>query len=224
MSRADQLGLVDQYVTDNLDKFTGFNPGFITKYGLPDLAKFKQKERKDIDFQWGQTTSAQTVDRAINTLLTDGNIGSYVNSIANTVDSKGKVRGPAQAYRYLVDTVLPKAIQANLLDVADIQEMFDNSEMPGMGGQSYADLKKADLQTLLDTVQADLTADYGRDKKLEEIRFAEEEDAWVANVDVSTLTNDSIDQQQDRFLLKYCLLYTSPSPRDLSTSRMPSSA
>ena len=24
--------------------------------------------------------------------------------------------------------------------------------------------------------------------------------------------------------LKYCLLYTSPSPRDLSTSRMPSSA
>ena len=26
------------------------------------------------------------------------------------------------------------------------------------------------------------------------------------------------------FLLIYCLLYTSPSPRDLSTSRMPSSA
>ena len=25
-------------------------------------------------------------------------------------------------------------------------------------------------------------------------------------------------------LLNYCLLYTSPSPRDLSTSRMPSSA
>ena len=25
-------------------------------------------------------------------------------------------------------------------------------------------------------------------------------------------------------LLKFCLLYTSPSPRDLSTSRMPSSA
>ena len=28
----------------------------------------------------------------------------------------------------------------------------------------------------------------------------------------------------DRTLIKYCLLYTSPSPRDLSTSRMPSSA
>ena len=203
MSRADQLGLVDQYVTDNLDKFTGFNPGFITKYGLPDLAKFKQKERKDIDFQWGQTTSAQTVDRAINTLLTDGNIGSYVNSVANTVDSKGKVRGPAQAYRYLVDTVLPKAIKANLLSVTDVQEMFDNSEMPGMGGQSYADLKKADLQTLVEIVEADVSKDYTRNEQLEEIRFKEEEDAWVANVDVSTLTNDSIDQQQNQFLLKY---------------------
>ena len=29
---------------------------------------------------------------------------------------------------------------------------------------------------------------------------------------------------EDTGLLKYCLLYTSPSPRDLSTSRMPSSA
>ena len=29
---------------------------------------------------------------------------------------------------------------------------------------------------------------------------------------------------QGSFKLRYCLLYTSPSPRDLSTSRMPSSA
>ena len=28
----------------------------------------------------------------------------------------------------------------------------------------------------------------------------------------------------DGFMLQTCLLYTSPSPRDLSTSRMPSSA
>ena len=28
----------------------------------------------------------------------------------------------------------------------------------------------------------------------------------------------------DNMFVKYCLLYTSPSPRDLSTSRMPSSA
>jgi len=32
------------------------------------------------------------------------------------------------------------------------------------------------------------------------------------------------DDYRDRDLLLVCLLYTSPSPRDLSTSRMPSSA
>ena len=44
-------------------------------------------------------------------------------------------------------------------------------------------------------------------------------------------TNSSIlnkDKRQDRFVtdkvVDPCLLYTSPSPRDLSTSRMPSSA
>ena len=34
--------------------------------------------------------------------------------------------------------------------------------------------------------------------------------------------NPTIEQKIE--LLSYCLLYTSPSPRDLSTSRMPSSA
>ena len=33
-----------------------------------------------------------------------------------------------------------------------------------------------------------------------------------------------IDQKNKLVLRQYCLLYTSPSPRDLSTSRMPSSA
>ena len=31
-------------------------------------------------------------------------------------------------------------------------------------------------------------------------------------------------QTKDLAAIRYCLLYTSPSPRDLSTSRMPSSA
>ena len=203
MSRADQLGLVDQHITDNLDKFSGFNPGFITKYGLPALAKFKQQERKDIDFQWGQTTSAQTVDRAINTLLTDGNIGNYVNSVANTVDSKGKVRGPAQAYRYLVDSVLPEAIKANLVSVTDVQEMFDNSEMPGMGGQSYADLKKADVQNLVELIEADVNADFSRGQKTKDARFTVQEDEWMQSVDISTLTNESIEERQNQFIAEF---------------------
>lgn len=203
MSRADQLGLVDQYLTDNLDKFSGFNPGFITKYGLPALAEFKQQERKDIDFQWGQTTSAQTVDRAINTLLTDGNIGNYVNSVANTVDSKGKIRGPAQAYRYLVDSVLPEAIKANLVSVTDVQEMFDNSEMPGMGGQSYADLKKADVNNLVERIEADVNADFSRRETTKDARFTVQEDEWMQSVDISTLTNESIEERQNQFIAEF---------------------
>ena len=35
---------------------------------------------------------------------------------------------------------------------------------------------------------------------------------------------DNVQEEQDNSQLWICLLYTSPSPRDLSTSRMPSSA
>ena len=41
---------------------------------------------------------------------------------------------------------------------------------------------------------------------------------WVATKELSKEYQDALD------ILKNCLLYTSPSPRDLSTSRMPSSA
>ena len=40
---------------------------------------------------------------------------------------------------------------------------------------------------------------------------------WLKDVDIRTLGSGSTGAQG-------CLLYTSPSPRDLSTSRMPSSA
>ena len=46
-------------------------------------------------------------------------------------------------------------------------------------------------------------------------------DGIVADMDKGLAWLDSV----DHLLVKYpCLLYTSPSPRDLSTSRMPSSA
>ena len=53
--------------------------------------------------------------------------------------------------------------------------------------------------------------------------------APIANVngdEASALREVSgrLDARQLRELSKTCLLYTSPSPRDLSTSRMPSSA
>ena len=48
-SRADQLGLVDQFINNSYSKFDGFDPGMIAKYGLPVLNKFKQEARKDYD-------------------------------------------------------------------------------------------------------------------------------------------------------------------------------
>ena len=55
-------------------------------------------------------------------------------------------------------------------------------------------------------------------------------DHWVQQ-DFSTAAaavidwpNLAIDEEMAGLLYKCCLLYTSPSPRDLSTSRMPSSA
>ena len=199
MSRADQMALPAQFLTDNYERFSGFNPGFVTKYGLPALNKFRDEQRQKIDFQWTQTTSAQTSDRAINTLLVDGNIGNAVNSLATTVDSKGNVRGPAAAYNYLVDTVLPKAIKANLVSVTDVQEMFAKSEMPGMNGKTYADLKKIDMNTLIETAEADINADFSRNQKARENAFIAEEQEYLQNVDLATLTNDDIEQRQNQF-------------------------
>ena len=38
------------------------------------------------------------------------------------------------------------------------------------------------------------------------------------------MTKRAVKYYEEKGLLSVCLLYTSPSPRDLSTSRMPSSA
>ena len=203
MSRADQMALPGQFLTDNYDRFSGFSPGFITKYGLPILNNFKKEERKNIDFQWTQTTSAQTADRAINTLITDGNLGSAVNSLATTVDSKGKVRGPAAAYKYLVETVLPKAVKANIVSVTDIREMFENSEMPGMNGKTYADLKGIDMNTLIETAEADINSDFTRNEKTRNNQFIAEENEWMDTTDLSTLTNDDIEKRQNQFVETY---------------------
>jgi soluble lytic murein transglycosylase-like protein len=203
MSRADQMALPGQFLTDNYERFSGFNPGFVTKYGLPALNKFRDEQRQKIDFQWTQTTSAQTSDRAINTLLVDGNIGNAVNSLSTTVDSKGNVRGPAAAYKYLVETVLPKAIKANLVSVTDVQEMFAKSEMPGMNGKTYGDLKKIDMNTLIETAEADINSDFSRRETTRNNAFIAEEEQWMQTTDLSTLTNDEIEQRQNQFIQTY---------------------
>ena len=44
------------------------------------------------------------------------------------------------------------------------------------------------------------------------------------SIDSATMMNKALELVEALWLFNICLLYTSPSPRDLSTSRMPSSA
>ena len=62
-----------------------------------------------------------------------------------------------------------------------------------------------------------------RDPKCEAVyRVATEMHMQGKHVDTTTV--DAAIRADPEFVIQGCLLYTSPSPRDLSTSRMPSSA
>ena len=56
-------------------------------------------------------------------------------------------------------------------------------------------------------------------QQLELLAFSNKEDKGSRTQSESSINNNDIEN-----VVKTCLLYTSPSPRDLSTSRMPSSA
>ena len=61
-------------------------------------------------------------------------------------------------------------------------------------------------------------------KELRESTGAGMMDAKKALTETSGDFEAAVDWLRTKGLAKACLLYTSPSPRDLSTSRMPSSA
>ena len=64
------------------------------------------------------------------------------------------------------------------------------------------------LSILIETGEANILLDTGRS-------VSASYNADALGIDLSKI---------DKIVLSHCLLYTSPSPRDLSTSRMPSSA
>ena len=64
--------------------------------------------------------------------------------------------------------------------------------------------------------------DIMKEKFLCQSRFAEEVEKIVKDNNFNYI--DAIITFCEENKIEFCLLYTSPSPRDLSTSRMPSSA
>ena len=88
-------------------------------------------------------------------------------------------------------------------ELLNIQAQLTQSEQGVIAAQNNYEIALLQLKQLL------------RLDPLEDIRVEVPEDVEIAtNPDLITFDE----------LLNYCLLYTSPSPRDLSTSRMPSSA
>ena len=63
-----------------------------------------------------------------------------------------------------------------------------------------------------------------KNKGYELVPFGEKAELGVINTCTVTNEADGKSRSVIRKFVRTCLLYTSPSPRDLSTSRMPSSA
>ena len=106
----------------------------------------------------------------------------------------------------------PKSHLQARFDTSDIlqESMVQVHEELGKGDRTGTDLPNAWLVRVVD----------GHESKLIDRHRAGKRDANLARPLVDTL----IDQDRQTAEKQACLLYTSPSPRDLSTSRMPSSA
>ena len=62
------------------------------------------------------------------------------------------------------------------------------------------------------------------DELVETFQTTQDANASTKPGTIVPVTGDVCDRELQQQLIDTCLLYTSPSPRDLSTSRMPSSA
>ena len=120
----------------------------------------------------------------------------------------------------------------NLFDCEDDPITFDNDFLPE-GSYSWTkeklSLKLNNLSHVIFNIGKDISQ-----KSPVIIGFAEVENRYVleelistnllTNIDYDIIHENSPDKRGIDVGLLYCLLYTSPSPRDGATSRMPSSA
>eukprot|EP00831_Metopus_contortus_P014603 TRINITY_DN16045_c0_g1_i3.p1 TRINITY_DN16045_c0_g1~~TRINITY_DN16045_c0_g1_i3.p1 ORF type:complete len:165 (+),score=25.63 TRINITY_DN16045_c0_g1_i3:655-1149(+) len=82
------------------------------------------------------------------------------------------------------------------------------------------------IQTLLHLITSLFKLIFSASKKIKKDYFISEVDAQIQSLlNLSIPNSDKLEIRKTlKTIINTCLLYTSPSPRDLSTSRMPSSA
>ena len=83
------------------------------------------------------------------------------------------------------------------------------------------------IDEVIALIKASTNAEEARQKLIAKFSLSEVQAKAIVEMRLRQLTGleqDKLRAEYDELLSTICLLYTSPSPRDLSTSRMPSSA
>ena len=170
---------------------------------------------------------------------------SYLSALPPTADSPSKM--PASILSYLwVDEAKSYLIlwrdillQQQKAKIMQLDQKVNQQALLQLRDRSKAILKEAgeELQQVYGKEQARLASTAAGSKQLKKWFF--QSNPWSiykeqiqelavqcreAEVQQNGLQNTTKGFQSIHQLIKDCLLYTSPSPRDLSTSRMPSSA
>jgi len=101
------------------------------------------KEGADLD---AQNNNFQDVTEATSLFETDMNFTALQNSLATSIDEKGKVLGNKRGFDEAINH-LKKMFQAGTIS-ADQLEAIKNQEMPGMGGRTYGEMKPAAFENL----------------------------------------------------------------------------
>ena len=133
---------------------------------------------------------------------------------------KAKDKPALKAVRMILGAIKQKEID-DRIELNDTQVLVVIQKMVKQRKDSISQFSDAGRIDLVEVEEAELAIiNNYMPKQLTE----DEVDAAVTKVIVDSGADSMKDMGKLMGILKSCLLYTSPSPRDLSTSRMPSSA
>ena len=157
-------------------------------------------------------------------------LNNHLNEKYDEISKSVQLKGfrPGKVPKEVIKRQFGKAVYGEVLDKVlketSSKALTDNKIKPA--GQPKIDLKTFGEDKDLEYVISVTELPKINLKSIENIK-ADEYEVTIDNKEVDKRINE-IAKNQKNFVevdpAKVCLLYTSPSPRDLSTSRMPSSA